>query len=311
MEKFLIIIINPKSGNGRGEKIWKKVKADLQKRNVPFRSFFTQKQGHAKELAQQMVHMHHENTRGIIAVGGDGTIHEVVNGMRNYMHIPIGFISAGSGNDFARGFKLPKSPGEALNHILGFKMSRSKQYDLGELRPGLRRHKSNYFANSVGIGFDGEVAKRTNEANYKDLLNKFGLGSLSYIFTLLKLSMTYEPYALKLKVDGKEYAFEDVWLVATANIKYYGGGMMICPDARPDDGQLDVCVVHNLSRVKLFFLFGTVFFGLHTKMKEVTMLRGKEITVESDVPVTMHADGEVAGTTPVSLHVLPKEFTVI
>ncbi len=311
MEKFLIFIINPKAGNGKGEKVWKKVKKQLQKRNIPYRSFFTQRPGHAKDLAQQMTHMHHENMKGIVAVGGDGTIHEVINGMGQYIHIPVGFISAGSGNDFARGFRLPRSTTQALNHILSSKFQRNKRYDLGEFRIGTRKHKANHFSSSIGIGFDGEVAKQTNESKYKGILNTFGLGSLSYIFTLLKLSLKYEPFALTLRVDGKLYTFEDVWLVATTNIKYYGGGMKICPEARPDDGVLNLCVVHNLSRKKLFFLFGTVFLGLHTRLKEVTMLRGSEIQVESDRSVTMHADGEVIGSSPATIKVLPKRFTVI
>ncbi|MCF6138330.1 diacylglycerol/lipid kinase family protein [Pseudalkalibacillus berkeleyi] len=311
MEKFLIFIINPKAGNDKGERVWKKVKKELMKRDIMYRSFFTQRPGHAKDLAQQMCHMHHENMKGIVSVGGDGTIHEVINGMGQYMNIPVGFISAGSGNDFARGFNLSRSPLHALNYILSSKFERSRSYDLGEFRLSARKHKPNYFSSSIGIGFDGEVAKQTNESKYKGLLNKVGLGSLSYIFTLLNLSFKYKPFTLQIRVDNKRYVFDDVWLIATTNIKYYGGGMKICPEARPNDGQFDICVVHNLSRKKLFFLFGTVFLGLHTKMKEVTLLKGRDIEVIPDKPVTMHADGEVIGTSPISIKVLPKQIKVI
>ncbi|WP_261130713.1 diacylglycerol kinase family protein [Bacillus sp. Marseille-Q3570] len=309
MQKFYIFIINPKAGNGNGEKVWKKVKRELQKQNIPYRSFFTQRAGHGKDIAQQMSHIHHEHLKGIVTVGGDGTMHEVINGLSHYPEIPVSFISAGSGNDFARGFKIPRKTMQALQHVTS-KKARIRRYDLGEYRLGNRKHKANLFTSSIGIGFDGEVAKRTNESKYKGILNKVGLGSLSYIITVLKLTMKYEPSHMKIKVDGIEHDFRDVWLVATTNIKYYGGGMKICPDARPDDGLLNICIVHNLSRKKLFFLFGTVFLGLHTKLKEVTLLKGKEIDVESSVPATMHADGELIGSTPIKIQVHPRRLMV-
>ncbi len=309
MEKFYIFIINPKAGNGRGEKVWEKVKRNLQEQNIPYRSFFTQRPGHGKDIAQQMAHIHHEHLKGIVTVGGDGTMHEVINGLSHHPAIPVSFIPAGSGNDFARGFKIPRATAQALLHIVS-KKSRIRRFDIGEYRLRKRKHKPSFFTSSLGIGFDGEVARRTNESKYKGILNKIGLGSLSYIITVVKLAMTYQPFQLKMKVDGKELEFSDVWLIATTNIKYYGGGMKISPDAIPNDGLLNVCIVHNLSRRKLLILFGTVFLGLHTKLKEVTLLVGKEIEVDTNKPVTMHADGELIGSTPVNIKIHSKRLLV-
>ncbi|WLD92425.1 diacylglycerol kinase family protein [Alkalihalobacillus sp. AL-G] len=311
MKKLLIFIINPCAGNGRGTKVWKKIKRELQRKNVHFRSFLTERPGHAEDLAKQMAHMHQDHLKGIIAIGGDGTVHEVINGLVHHDRVPVGFISAGSGNDFARGYHIPKSPIKALNRILSYRPIRVKRYDLGEYRLEKRKHKPGYFASSLGVGFDGEVTKQTNQSKSKGLFNKFGLGTLAYVYMLLKVAMTYKPFHLDLTIDGREYRFEEVWFATTTNIEHFGGGMKISPGAKPNDGILNICIVHNLSRSKLFFLFGTVFFGIHTKLKEVEMFTGKEIELSTMGPVTVHADGEVIGQSPVNIEVKQSRSIII
>ena len=116
--KLLLFIINEKAGNGRGQKVWKQLKKELEGKNTHYRSFHTEYPMHAEEVARQLAYKYKNRIEAVIAVGGDGTIHEVVNGLVDHPTVKIGFIPAGSGNDFSRGFHVPASPLEAFSSIM-------------------------------------------------------------------------------------------------------------------------------------------------------------------------------------------------
>lgn len=300
--KLLLFIVNKKAGNGKGLKVWNKLKTELERKEINYRSFFTKYPSHAGELARQIGSMFEDKVEAVIAVGGDGTINEVVNGMVYYPKIKVGYIPAGSGNDFSRGFNVPKSPLDALSFIIKNKGSRGKLFDIGKVKVQ-ERAKSSYFVSSLGAGFDAAVSKLTNESKWKHYLNKVHLGSLTYVGALIRLLFTYQLTNVSLKVDGKHFDYENVWFVTISNQPYYGGGMKIAPKAKTTDGYFDITVVHNLSRIKLLFVFITVFFGTHTKFKEISQHRGSTIRVESDDKMLVHADGELIGQNPVQIEV--------
>jgi diacylglycerol kinase (ATP) len=301
--KMYIFIINSVSGNGKALKVWKQIKIELEKQKVQYRSFFTKHAGHAEEIAEQVAELHQDKIESIIAVGGDGTIHEVINGLEAYPKVSVGYIPGGSGNDFARGFLIPKSPLKALKKILSEQGRRPKRYDMGRYQFLSRKKAERFFVNGLGIGFDGEVAKVTNESGYKAFLNRIKCGGLAYTISLVRLLFSYEPREIEVHIDGVEKRFSGVWLVAISNIAYYGGGMKISPHAKPNDGKLNLCIVHQLSKWKLLFIFSTVFFGKHIRFRGVTLLEGREIEVRSVKPMTIHADGEIIGTTPISINI--------
>ncbi|MEH7226385.1 diacylglycerol kinase family protein [Bacillus sp. JJ1566] len=300
--KLLIFIVNQKAGNGKGLKVWNKLKRELERKKVYYRSFFTKYPNHAQELARQIGSMFEDKVEAVIAVGGDGTINEVVGGMVYYPEIKVGFIPAGSGNDFSRGFNVPKSPLAALTFILRNKASKGKWFDIGKCK--IRgKSTSSYFVSSLGTGFDAAVSKLTNESKMKKYLNKIHLGSLAYVGALIRLLFSYRLTDVSLHVDGKDFKYENVWFVTVSNQPFYGGGMKIAPKAKPMDGFFDVIVVHNLSRIKLLLVFVTVFFGAHTRFKEIAQHRGINIKVESDEKMLVHADGELIGQLPVQVEV--------
>lgn len=304
--KLLFFIINEKAGNGSGRKVWNKIKDELDSKKANYRSFHTKYPMHAEQLARQLCSMYHDKIKAVIAVGGDGTIHEVVNGMVEYPTIPVGFVPAGSGNDFSRGFGVPKSPKESLSLILD--KNRGKQFDIGQYR--LKgASKNRYFVNSIGTGFDAAVSKLTNESKVKNYLNKIGLGSLAYVGAVIFLLSTYELTDIVVEVDGAIFRYDNVWFVTVSNQPYYGGGMKIAPKANPADGVLDVTIVYNLSRLKLLFLFVTVFFGKHTRLKEVVQHKGRSVSIQSEDSMLLHADGEVIGHIPVEAEVLHEKIS--
>jgi diacylglycerol kinase (ATP) len=301
MKNSIYFIINPLAGNGRSLRVWKKVKAELEHKSIDYRSFLTDYSGHAEILARQIATIQDYHLKTVIGIGGDGTIHEIVNGLSEFNHVQIGFIPAGSGNDFKRGYGQSREDSSIFLRL----KRQVKSFDLGQYHTG---QINRFFVNSIGAGFDAYVAKLSNEMAVKKLLNKLRAGSLIYIAALLKGLMNYQPSTVTLTVDDKDHVFENVWLAAVSNHPFYGGGMKISPAAIPDDGLLDLIVVHDLSRLKLLLLFGLVFAGKHTRLKEVHTFTGKEIKIAGAAPLMIHADGEYIGETPVTVTLRPKSI---
>ncbi|HEX7055990.1 MAG TPA: diacylglycerol kinase family protein [Bacilli bacterium] len=294
-------IVNPVSGNGRGKKTWKKIARALAKENRPYEVLFTEKPGDASVYAQRMASA--QTFRKIVALGGDGTVNEVITGLfqANSM-LPFGHIPAGSGNDFARGHLIPKDQMEALKLL--FADTKPLSIDILSLRQGIA-------ASSIGAGFDGKVAQETNRAAYKKWLNRIGLGFLAYFLTVVRVLFAYKPVSVELVVDGETFVYPDVWLVATANIPYIGGGMKICPTARPDDGQAEICIVNRIGKLEFLRVFPLVYSGKHAMHPAVHFHRGSHILIRSETPLAVHKDGEFAGETPLEIRVLANALPVI
>lgn len=305
----IYFIVNPKAKNGSCREIWRNIETNLGEMKISFLAFFTEYPGHAKEIAESIA----LNAKGkpitIAAVGGDGTLHEVVNGTAGYSNVMVGFIPGGSGNDFSRGFAIPKKAAAALHLLIRKNRKASHLIDLGKIQHN--QLQETYFMNNMGVGFDAVVAKEANESEMKRLLNRVSLGRLVYVYILIKKLFTFRCLPMEISVDGKEYKYDDAWFVTVSNQQYYGGGMKIAPDALPDDGVLDVTVVHNLSRWKLLLVFISVFWGKHTLFREVEQFAGKSISILSENKVLTHADGEVIGYTPLKIHACPKSLKIV
>ncbi|HWO78730.1 MAG TPA: diacylglycerol kinase family protein [Bacillus sp. (in: firmicutes)] len=298
MSSLYHFIVNKVSGNGRALKIWSKIEKSLQDKDVSYRVFFTEKPKHATLLVRELKVQ--ENVTAIVAVGGDGTVQEVINGLIN-TNIPLGIIPAGSGNDFSRGLYVPLKHDEALERILN---GEPKVIDIGLVN-------STYFCTVAGIGFDGEVAQKTNASIYKKWLNYVRLGQISYIISALNVLLKYRPADISLMVDKKLYKIPKVWLIAVANFPFYGGGIAICPEAKNNDGLFDICIVQGMSKLEFLRVFPLAFKGNHTTSPFIKIIRGKEITIESPSPLMIHGDGEMIGQTPVQIKIEPNALHVM
>ncbi|WP_066063375.1 diacylglycerol/lipid kinase family protein [Neobacillus soli] len=295
----IYFIINPKARNGYCLKIWERVEIQLKKEQVSYLAFFTEYPSHATILANQIAKKNREQ-KIIIAVGGDGTLHEVINGIVKEKNITIGFIPGGSGNDFSRGFHIPADPVEALKMILRLMKREAASVDVGEITLG--DQTNHYFINNMGAGFDAVISYEVNQSKIKALLNKLSLGRLVYVYFLLKKLFTYKTSTIDLSIDGRRHIFEQTWFVTVSNQPFYGGGMKIAPGAVPDDGLFDITVVHQLSRWKLLLVFISVFWGKHIHFKEVKTYKGRVVSIQSRAPLFVHADGEHIGFTPLAIH---------
>ncbi|KGR74722.1 diacylglycerol/lipid kinase family protein [Ureibacillus manganicus] len=287
-------IINEKSGSGNGRKVWSKLKNQL---NIKFFEHITQFSGHALQLSKSIsIEFLKRNEKAlIVAVGGDGTIHEVINGIDPQSKLYIGFVKAGSGNDFSRTFQSF----ETANDIEQFlKTPSGSKMDCGQL---VYFEEARKFVNNAGIGFDAFVTLKASHSKIKRLLNKIGLGKLSYGFSTIIALFTFKRFNVEVEVDGNLYNFNKAWFVTVSNQPYFGGGMKLSPDSKPNDGELEVTIVNNLTHLKLLLLFVTVFFGAHTKLTAVTQFKGKTFHVRVSDPLYFHTDGEVIGSTNASL----------
>ena len=304
----IYFIINPKARNGYCVEIWKKIELQLKVEKISYLAFFTEYPNHAQILARQIASKnHHEKL--VVAVGGDGTMHEVINGLVKYKNITLGFIPGGSGNDFSRGFQIPSDPVEALKVLLRLSKREGQWIDIGKIAMG--NQQEHFFINNMGAGFDALISHEVNQSQMKVLLNKLSLGRLVYVYFLIKKLVTYKFTSIDLSIDGNKHIFEQTWFVTVSNQPFYGGGMKIAPRAEPDDGLFDITVVQQLSRLKLLLVFISVFWGKHVHFKEVKTFTGTEISIQSDSPIYVHADGEQIGFTPLNIHLQPKALQVI
>lgn len=297
--RTIYFIINPEAKNGYCRKVWAAVEHELQEKEINYTAIFTERSGHATEIAASLAKEHEQESLIIVAVGGDGTLHEVVNGALSYRQVKIGFIPGGSGNDFIRGYNLPKDPLAALQVILQQANYEAACVDVGSVANA--RKIKRYFINNTGAGFDALVAAEAGRSPLKGLFNRFSLGSLIYAYFLIVKLFTYKSTDVIVELDGQTHHFEKTWFVTVSNQPFYGGGMKIAPNASPVDGLLNITVVHKLSKLKLLLVFITVFWGGHTSFKEVRSFTGKNISIQSQVPLHTHADGEYLGETPLTI----------
>lgn len=282
-----LFIINPAAGRGRSLKIWNSIKDKI---GFPHEFVLTKAPGEAADIAASA---HHRGFCRVVAVGGDGTICEVANGIV-FKDLEIGIIPAGTGNDFARTVGIPLEPRAALAVL---EKGRPEHIDLG-------KHEKGFFINVAGVGLDAEVARATNE----DV--KFLTGTPAYVFALMMTLMHFYPRKATIEIDGKTI-HRKLWLAAIGNAKYYGGGMMICPDAVLDDGLLEVCLVNDMSRFEILRFLPRVFSGGHKTHPSFEVFRGKKIRIEFEIPTAAQADGDYIGMTPASFSIMPRALKVV
>lgn len=295
--QLYVFLVNKTSGNGKGLRAWNRVESILKYREINYQVEFTKSPEEAVVWVQSLKT---SNTfKALIVVGGDGTVQSILSELSG-KQVPLGIIPAGSGNDFARSLGVSLNAERALNYILAGSI---KKIDM-------IRVDKHYCITIAGLGLDGEVARTVNNSRYKRWLNKLNLERLSYVFGLVAVLFRYKPTSVRIKVDDREYTYNKVWLIAAANLPYYGGGMKICPNAQFSDGIMDICIVSGISRIKLLLIFPKVFQGSHINHPAVTMLRGESIYVSSDKPMVFHG-GELLGQTPTEISVMKHSFHVI
>ncbi len=279
-------IVNPGSRSGHGKAVWQTVERILEREQVEYHVFFTDYRYHATELAREITSRKEKLT--LVALGGDGTIDEVINGIQDFARVTFAYIPTGSSNDFARSLNLPTDTEEAVLNILHPKYL--QKIDLGLALMDGEEHR---FAVSCGCGFDAAVCHEALASRFKNLLNKLKLGKLTYVGIALKQIIMSKYFASTLILDDhKTLRYKKTFFIAGMNCRYEGGGLLLTPNAKPNDGLIDICVVEGLPRLVIATMLPTAYIGKHTIFPGIHLFRAKKFELKFGEQVTFHTDGE-------------------
>ena len=286
---MLHIILNPQSSSGNGRKVWEQTKAELDKENIEYKLYETTGPKSAKMYASDITSDDINDI--IIVIGGDGTLNEVFNGIKDYSKVTLGYIPSGSGGDFARDLGISLDPTIAIQSVL-----HPKEYKLMDVGNLTNSSHNKRFCVSTGIGFDAAVCHEANDSKLKVIFNKLGLGSLTYVIIALKQLLSTKKHGCTIILDdARKIKYDHFYLIATMIHRYEGGGFMFCPKAKCDDGMLDICVAGNISKLKVLTTIPKAYSGNHVKCKGIDIYKAHKVQIISDEKLPIHADGENAG----------------
>lgn len=297
------VIINPVSGGGRARRRWPRLAAALERRGVAHESATTSSAGHAVTLARQAVEQGH---RRLLALGGDGSFNELINGLLAQPDVPLDRILAavaplGTGNDWAHAMQVPDDPDE-LASLMARGASRRVDLGMAEVTAaseGVPRRLA--FHNVAGAGIDAEALRQTPRG---------GPRALAYLIGLARVLTRYRAPQFELTADGRSWSGR-FWIALVAVGPYFGGGMRLAPGAQVDDGYLDLVTIEPLSLAATISRLPKLFNGRLACDPAVQMLRCRVLTIRSDPPSGVEVDGQHFGTTPVAIRILPDALRVL
>ncbi len=287
------IILNPVSGKGKGIKAERLITEVLNKQKLEFEIVHTKEPFHGIELARQAVK---DGWPAIIAAGGDGTMGEVLNGLmaEQKEETHFGFIPTGTGNDFARSLNIPLDMKEAVDLLVNPGV---KLMDIGKEREG-------YFAIITGLGFPAEVMAAAN--NYKGPLR----GPLVITWSVIRTIRELKPQRVELTLDNEKKEM-DIKAIFVLNTPFTGGGLNIAPEAKIDDGFLDIVVIKGIGKLDLLMTLPKTYKGKHVGHPGIEFFRSKKVKIETDRPLKKLFDGNVYGNSPIEAEVLPLVLPVL
>lgn len=233
----------------------------------------------------------------LVVVGGDGSVNEVVNGIAEAEGVELAVIPRGTGWDFARTYDIPRDL-DASIAVASSGVVREIDLGLVSFRTWAGAEARSYFANVASAGISGAIAKRANESS------KALGGKISYYWATLAVFARWQTGEMRVSVDDEIRGGRMIDVVV-ANGRYLGGGMMMCPEAEPDDGQYDVLLVGDVTKRDLLFVLPKTYKGKHLPHPRLELLRGRVVTVDADEPLPIELDGEQLGTTPARFEVVP------
>lgn len=296
-----LVIVNPRSGRGMSEAKWARTVGGVTEALGQLDTAFTTAPRHATEIARGEAAA---GRRLIIALGGDGTISEVADGILSSgaaATTDLGVIPRGTGGDLRRTLKLPDDPIEAARRIA---LGRVQIMDAGRARyvahDGAQAQR--HFVNVASFGFSSAVASQANAST-----KRFG-AKAAFLGATLRQLFSYENTDVWFTVDDKPRERRRVLMAATGNGSYFGGGMRICPEARLDSGLLDVVVVGDFSRGEIVMRIHRIFNGSHLALEDVWNTPARKLFVEpadADARVPLELDGETPGRLPATFEILP------
>ena len=290
-----VFLVNPASDNGATGRRWPEIANRAAAAGVSGEALLSERPGQLTELARRAAD---EGGELLVVVGGDGTVNEVVNGIAGLRGPELAVIPRGTGRDFVRTYGIPHKLDDALRTA---RDGRTREIDVGRAR--FRSWQGEpaewYFANIASAGMRGAIAKRANETS------KALGGKVSYFWATFAVFAKWQTSELTVAV-GAETRRARMHDVVVANGRYFGGGMMILPDAEPDDGVFDVLLIGSLTKRDLLLTLPKTYRGKHLPHPKAELLRGPTVEIEAPEPLPIELDGEQPGTTPARFEIVPR-----
>jgi len=283
-------IVNPAAARGKAARVGERVKDLCKDRNVDFKLVYTDKPGDATNLADAAKN----EFECIVAVGGDGTINEIVNGLIGGSS-KLGIVPVGSGNDFVRALDIPHKLSKAIDLLLEMK---TRKIDIGQAG-------DRYFQNGLGIGFDAWVVQETLKVHRLR-------GTAIYLYSVLKTIYSYKPPLIKIEYNDVSRE-EKFYMITVGNGISLGGGFKLTPNASLDDGLFDLNIIRDSKKWEVYQNLFSVFTGKHIYLEQVTTDRADHISILSNESFAAHVDGELLSLNLNALDVklLPKALEIV
>jgi|SRR5579871_6679473 len=306
------VVVNPHSANGRTGREWKAIERSLRTVYPSMSVGFTRKRGEATALVR---HALREGHYEIVAVGGDGTINEAVNGMFDAggttpADSVFAFVTSGTGGDFRKTFGIEPGPAAAIARL---KRASAHRIDVGRVTCLTRTGEPTmrYFINIASFGLSGVIVDSVNRSRVAKL---FG-GSFAFGFHSVLGMLRYRNSAVRIMVEGVEDEIATIATVAIANGQYFGGGMKVAPGAFVDDGLFDIVVMGGAPKGRSLAEMKLLYTGEHIRKPHVRVLQGKHVVVAPVAethgrPVLIETDGEAAGRLPATFEILPRALNL-
>ena len=309
-----LVIVNPASADGATRESWPKFASNLRTHFGPFTVAFTEGTGHGRQLATEAAK---RGTKLIIACGGDGTISEVANGIiESNQEAELGVLPGGTGSDFRRTLRMPTNTAAAARAL---RDGHTRMIDVARVAfvNDSGERETRFFVNVASFGMSTEVLSRTASGESRKWIPGFAprkLGSkLSYAAATVQTTLASSPIEVHIQLDEQAERRMRVAEFCVATARYYGGAMKIAPDAKLDDGFLDVVSIGDASSFRILTNAPRLYFGAHLRMDEVNHALAKQIVarpVKKDEEVRIELDGEVVGRLPATFQIMPLALRV-
>jgi diacylglycerol kinase (ATP) len=303
MSDKYFVSVNPNSGAGKSGKDWPSIKQKLEQAGLEFDYALSTQH---RENIEHVQHALKQGFRKFIGVGGDGTMHHLVNGVLGQSEVPsteveLSLLSIGTGNDWVRHYGISRNYDDMIQLI---KQGKTALQDAGKLSYA-DGHGEEYFMNFAGIGYDAYVVEHTVD------LKRFG--QIAYLFGLVKCLFNYDPQQLKVEVDGKPLLDEEIFMLIAGIGKYAGGGMMLSKNAEINDGFFELTYGKNLSKAEIVSIVHKLFDGNYITHPKVETLKCKQIKVQAKNKdlVKAESDGELIGLGDFEVNIIPSALKII
>jgi YegS/Rv2252/BmrU family lipid kinase len=306
-----LVIVNPKSAGGSTHERWKEIASDLRAHFGPYNVAFTLRAGGGIELAKQGAL---EGRKFIIACGGDGTINEVANGiLLSGVDCELGVFPSGTGGDFRRTLGIPSNPRDAAQRL---KTGETRTIDVGRVTFQNFRDETEtrYFLNVSSFGLATSIVERVKSStSLKWIPSSFLRGKTSFALSTLQEVLDLNFTTVRVRIDDGDEKSLNTVNFSVANARFFGGGMKIAPDAKLDDGLLDIVSFGDIKTAKILLNAYTLYRGTHLDIAEVKSTRAQKVeAVPSDPSLEVHleVDGELPGKLPAVFEIVPNALRV-